>query len=134
MPVQKIQSGVSFTSGLYFSRASNVCFNKDANFVNKTCMKISESGYKYWESIAVPQPIKERFVNNEFIKALAEKFDTFIWFKEIPANGELGNGNIALAKIWWADTNKKAAQVKVIMGISKDSRTAALESMFNKLV
>ena len=133
MKVQKPVYNPVFTSGVYFSRASNICFDKTASFANERGMKVSENGYKYLESLTIPEDVKKKFLNNKFIKEISEKFDTFIWFEQVPANKKWGNGFIAMAKIWWADSSKEAAQRKGVRGISRKSASKALDNMFKEL-
>lgn len=132
MQVQKTNN-VSFTNGLYFSKASNVCFNKTAEFVNKSGMKVSKDGYKYIEQV-LPKNVQSMFEKNPFIKGLAEKFDTFIWFSKIPKNSVIdGSSNIALAKVMWADTTKDKAQTKMFFGISHESIKDAQNKLFDNI-
>jgi len=133
MQVGRIDS-THFTGGVYFSKASNICFDKSADFVtDKLIVKVSEGGYKYCEDIATPKYIKDKFIKNEFIEKLAKKFDTFIWFRQIDQNAKMGNESMAVAKIWWADPSKQMAQSKDIIGTSKKSSEEALDLMFEKL-
>lgn len=133
MQVQRTGSNPTFTNGVYFSKASNICFDKTATFVNQSGMKVSENGYKYIENSTIPKQIKDKFLNNEFIKKISEKFDTFIWFDQVPANKKWGNGYIAMAKIWWADPSKNAAQSKGFRGVSKSTSARAVDNMFKEL-
>lgn len=134
MNVGKIDNNTTFMSGVYFSRASNICFDKGGKFIRDMGLtKVSENGYKYIEDISMSKPLKERFTEKEFINKLAKKFDTFIWHKQIPADEKGGNGFLSMVKIWWADPSESKAGSKEIIGASKNSADEALENMFDKI-
>ena len=133
MHVQRVHN-TTFTSGIYFSKASNICFDKTAEFLNpKGIVKTSESGYKYIEDIEIPRTIKYKFLENNFVRKIGEKFDTFIWFKQTQPDTNVTNSHFAMAKIYWADMSKAAAQTKQIIGTSRNSVHEALDKMFQKL-
>lgn len=133
MRVQKLNNNTTFTNGVYFSKASNICFDKGGNFVNpKAFVRTSENGYKYIEDISIPEILKKRLLENEYIKNLAQQFDTFIWHKQFPVDKKKNNGYISMVKIWWADLSKAKGQ-KEIIGVSKTNTDEALENMFEKL-
>ena len=134
MQIQKINSSTAFTSGVYFSRASNICFDKSGKFIRDMGLtKVSENGYKYIEDISIPKQLKERFEGKEFISNLAKKFDTFIWHTQIPASEKENHGFISLVKIWWANPSKGYAESKEIIGVSGKTADDALENMFDKI-
>ena len=78
--IDKYRIQPSMQAGLYFCKTSNVIFNKNANYKTEEIVKISQDGFKYTEETRIPQIIKEKFAKIPFIKNLAEKFDTFIFF------------------------------------------------------
>ena len=134
MQIQKTNN-LNFTNGLYFSKASNVCFNKSADFINKEGVKLSKDGYKYIEQTKLSKDIKKRFADNKFIKNISEKFDTFVWFCKIPKDKVItGADNISIARIMWADTTKPSAQVRQVIGVSNKSLDDAQDKMFELLV
>ena len=135
MHIQSINSYNPSTKGLYFSKVSNVLFNKDAKYITQKQVKISEHGIRYIEDTSIPQKIKERFQNNPFIKELAEQFDTFVFFRELPKGHEnnLGWGHFSYAKISWADFSKNMAQKRTVDGNSAISVNFATDKMFKNL-
>lgn len=131
MQVQR-SNNLPFRSGLYFSKSSQVLFNKTLNFVNKEGVKISEGGYQYKEHTRIPESIKDMFRRSPFLKTLSKNFDTFVWFDTIPKDGNYDH-HLAVAKILWADPTKKYAQTREIVCTSKKSTAAALKKIFEAL-
>ena len=123
----------SMQAGLYFSKTSNVIFNKNANYKTEEIVKLSQEGFKYIEDTKTPQIIKEKFAKIPFIKNLAEKFDTFIFFREIPKGAYKNFDNFSYTKISWGDTTKKMAEIRRAEGNSPISQTLATEKMFKNI-
>lgn len=135
MLVQPINmDDISFKS-LYFTKTGNVLFNPYAKFIQKDGIKVSKRGYKYIEDSTISPKIKERFLNNSFIRDLAAKNDLFIWYREVSdiKGQDRKPGYISMAKIIWSDIKSQFAQEQLIMGDSFVSQAKATESMFNKL-
>lgn len=124
-------------AGLYFIKKSNVLFNRDPNikFITKDFVKVSKDGFRYIEDNLIPQSIKDRFAKNSFVKDLSEKFDTFIFYRELPKGhkNNFGCENIAFAKISWADFTQSHAQMREVNGHSPISEDLAIDKMFKEL-
>ena len=124
-------------AGLYFTINSNVIYNRSPKikYLTDEVVKVSKEGSRYIEDNIIPQSIKERFANNSFIKELSEKFDTFVFFREIPKEHENNSGfhNIAFAQIGWADYYKGMAQKREVQGCSPISQEIATDKMFKNL-
>ena len=131
--IDKYRIQPSMQAGLYFCKTSNVIFNKNANYKTEEIVKISQDGFKYTEETRIPQIIKEKFAKIPFIKNLAEKFDTFIFFSEIPKGAYMNFDNFSYTKISWGDTTKKIAQERVAEGNSPISQTLATEKMLKNI-
>ena len=110
-------------------------FNKNTKYITQEQVKISERGIRYIENTGIPQNIKERFQNNPFIKELAEQFDTFVFFRELPKGHENNFGweHFSFAKISWADFSKKMAEQRNVQGSSPISQELATDKMFKNL-
>ena len=125
----------SMKKGLYFSKKSNVIYNINPKFeyITDEVVKVSEDGSRYIEDNLILPSIKERFAKIPFIKELAEKFDTFVFFREIPKEDNCNFNHLTYAIIGWADYSKEAAQRKAVIGRSTSSQKLATEDMFNNL-
>ena len=125
----------SMKKGLYFTKKSNVIYNINPTFQYMTdeIVKVSEEGSRYIEDNLILPSIKERFAKIPFIKELAKKFDTFVFFREIPKGDCCHFNHLTYATIGWADYSKEAAQRKAVMGKSSISQKLATEDMFNNL-
>ena len=121
-------SSVKFGSGVYYTEDSNIGFVKNIKTMAKDGVKFSEEGYKYHEA-KLPQEIKDRFENNELIKNLSEKYDTFIWFEDL----ECGNRNFVISKIMWNPTEENFPQAFPVVGYSEVSREDAIDKMFEAI-
>lgn len=133
MRVNSVDNGnVYFKSGLYFTTVP-VKFDKNADFAQKVGVKVSQEGFKYIERPNISAPIIKKFQNNKFVKNLAEKFDTFVLYEEIPQNKKSSSNFIVMAKIWWFDNIKNAGQYKGARGLSRSSKDHALDKMFKEL-
>lgn len=140
MRIQSIDNSkqnLSMKAGLYFTKNSNVLYNKDINikYLTNEVVKVSKEGSRYIEDNLIPQSIKERFANNPFIKGLSEKFDTFVFFREVPKEHKSNSGfhNISFAQIGWADYSKGMAQKREVQGCSPISQEIATDKMFKNL-
>lgn len=135
MHIQSINSYNPSSKGLYFSKVSNVLFNKEAKYITQEQVKVSERGIRYIEDTAIPQKIKERFMKIPFIQEVSEKFDTFIFFRELAKGHEnnLGWGHFSYAKISWADFSRNMAQNRRVDGSSAISIELATDKMFKNL-
>ena len=127
----------SMTSGLYFVKNSNVLFStgKKFNYVTGEVIKTSKDGYRYIEDSTIPPDIVKKFSQSPFIKYLAKKFDTFIFFREIPKNFKTkeGRNNFSYVKISWADKKSKIVQIKEAYGKNPISQKLATENLFENL-
>lgn len=133
MQVQSVNNyNLLFGSGLYFV-ADKVSFDKGIELANKAGVKVSQEGYKYIEKTNLSAPVIKRFKNNKFINSLAEKFDTFVLYEEIPQNKKYSSNHIVMAKVWWFDTIKNLQQYKGARGVSRTSKEKALERLFKEL-
>lgn len=140
MHIQSIDSfnqNPAMKAGLYFTKKSNVIYNKDLNikYATDEIVKVSKEGSRYIEDNLIPQSIKDRFAKIPFIKDLSEKFDTFIYFREIPKEHKNNSGfhNISFAQIGWADYSKGMAQKREVQGCSPISQEIATDKMFKNL-
>ena len=139
MHVQSVkeQYNPSMKAGLYFTKKTSVLYNKDPKikFCTDEIVKVSEEGTRYIEDKLIPQSLKDRFANIPFIKELSEKFDTFVFFREIPKDSKTNGGfhNLSYAQIGWADYSKKMAQKRAVQGCSPISQELATEKMFKNL-
>lgn len=131
MQVKSI-NGASFGSGLYFT-TTKVPFDKGIDLGKKAGVKISQEGYKYIENVNISDSIIKKFQNNKLIKDLANKFDTFVLYEEIPQNKKISINHIVMGKVWWFDTIKNAPQYKGARGISRSSKDNAIDKMFKDL-
>ena len=123
-------------AGLYFSKNSNVLFNKNTNikYVTDEIVKVSKEGSRYIEDTNISQVMKERFSTIPFIKKLAEQFDTFVHFHETPKGSIISKfEHVSYAKISWADYSKKFAETKEVVGMNSFSQEKARNEMFEKL-
>ena len=137
MRIQSINNNV-VSKGLYFTKTSNVLFNKDKsiNYLNNDAVKISEQGFRYIEDTSVAENIKEKFANIPFVKNLAEKFDVFVFFRELPVghHNNFGNTHFAFSKISWAEIgDKEAAEIRIAKGNSPVLQEYATEKMFKNI-
>ena len=138
MRIQSIdKNNPSMKAGLYFTKKSSVLYNKSKNlkFITNEPVKVSKEGTRYIEDNVIPQSIKDRFASIPFIKELSEKFDTFIFYREIPKNHYNNSGfhNISYAQIGWADYSKVMAERRDVQGCSPISQEIATEKMFKNL-
>lgn len=131
MKVERPSISPAFTSGVYFAKA--VSLNKVPQLNKKIGTRISENGYQYIEDTTIPKHIKVNFLNNNFIKKISEKSDTFITYYQAEANKKLGSNFISMAKIWWTDSTKTKPQYKGSRGTSKTSMERAVVKMFKEL-
>ena len=136
MRIQHIDSSPS-SKGLYFTRVSNVLFNKNhnINYVTKDAVKYSENGYRYIEDRTITKEVKERFSFMPFVRELSKKFDTFVFFSELPKGhpNNLGNTHFSFARITWADSTKGHNELRVVSGNSPVSQECATKAMFDNL-
>ena len=140
MHIQSInnsQNNPSMKAGLYFTKKSNVLFNKNnnVNFLTDDIVKTSKDGFRYIEDTSISQSVKDRFAEIPFIKSLAEKFDTFIFFREMPkgSKNNFSIENFSFTKISWADETKNHAQQRIVNGSSPISQEFATNKMFTNL-
>ena len=133
MQVQRTGSNSAFKSGVYFSKSANIYLKNTGTQINNAVTKVSENGYEYLENTSITKPLRDKFLKNKFVKKLAERFDTFVWFEQVPANKKIGSGYIAMARILWADPSKNALQSKGVRGISRSTSQRAVDNMFKDL-
>lgn len=122
----------SMKAGLYFTKTSNVLFNKSKNlkYITDEIVKVSNEGSRYIEDTQISEAMKKRFMQIPFIKQLAEKFDTFIFFREIPKDESFFKlDHISYSKISWADYSLKNAQSRDFVGKSRNSQLEATKNM-----
>ena len=123
-------------AGLYFTKTSNVLFNKNPNikYATDELVKVSKEGSRYIEDTNISQAMKKRFSKIPFIRKLAEQFDTFVHFHETPKGSATSKfKHISYAKISWADYSKKSAETRDFVGMSPFSQESATNEMFKKL-
>ena len=124
-------------AGLYFTKNTNVIYNKDLDvrFLTDEIVKVSKEGSRYIEDNSISQRIKDRFARIPFINELSEKFDTFVFFRELPKEHKNNSGfhNISLARIAWTDNSKKMSERREVRGYSPISQEFATEKMFKNI-
>ena len=135
--ISGVKQAPAMKAGLYFTKKSNVLYNKDKKirYVTDEVVKVSKEGSRYIEDNLISKSIKDRFANIPFIKELSEKFDTFIFFRELPKEHKNNSGfhNLSFAKIGWADYSKGMAETREVQGCSQISQELATERMFKNL-
>jgi len=133
MQVSKInyQNTPKFKAGLYFSKVSNVIFNKEANYITNKPVKVSSDGFKYIEDTELPEEMKKRFANIPFIYDLAQKFDTFIWTSF--SRDSICGKNAVVTKVSWGDSSQKYAPQKYVVTHSEKSKEDSINKMFENL-
>ena len=113
MRIQSIDNNApSMQAGLYFTKNSNVLFNKNTNikYITDEIVQISQEGTRYIEDVKLSKAIKDRFAQIPFIKELTEKFETFVHFHEAPKDSRTNQfEHVSYAKISWADYTKAYA-------------------------
>lgn len=134
MYISKINNEINFKNGLYFTKSSSVLFNKsnEVNYLSEEIVKKSPTGARYIENTHLSQEIKDAFSKIPFIKNLAEKFDTFIWFSRIPKDYK-EDTFISVAEIMWADYSKSKAEERMTYAASNVSEEDSFEKLINKL-
>ena len=135
MRIQAIENNIN-SKGVYFTKIPNVKFDKTQNANKSSIAKVSEQGFRYVENKTISKEIKEKFLSNPFIKELSEKFDTFIFFREIPKNHPNNmqyNSHFSFAKISWTDLSKEGTEIRQVYGNSPISQKAATDAMFKNL-
>ena len=134
MYVSKINNDINFKSGLFFTKSSSVLFNqsKELNYLSEEIVKKSPTGVRYIENTKLSQEIKDAFFKIPLIKNLAEKFDTFIWFSQIPKDYKEAPF-LATAKIMWADYSKLQAESRMAYGASIVSEKDSFEKMIKNI-
>ncbi len=134
MHISKINNGINFKSGLFFTKSSSVLFNKSENvsYLSEEIVKKSPTGARYIENTGLSQEIKDAFSKIPFVKNLAEKFDTFVWFSHIPK--ESANEKFqTIAKISWADYSKSKAEERMAFAESKISEKDSFENLIDNI-
>ena len=138
MQVQPVnKSNISY-KGLYFTKASNVLFNRNPNvkILNPTdVIRESENGFRFVEDRVISSDMKERFKSNPFIKSLAERYDTFVFFNELPKEhaNNITSQHLSYARIMWAGESKPHAEHRIVIGNSAVSQEYATNNMFKNL-
>ena len=145
----------SCKAGLYFTKAHPI-FNRQAEFITDEIVKTSKDGFKYIEDTQISEELKDRFAKTTLISDLAEKFDTFICFSEIPIGHKSNPSDFehfAFARIWWGDERESwckqcynkirksfnikpvpnYAQIREVFSHSEKSIQSATEKMFKNL-
>lgn len=124
-------------AGTYFTDSDIVIFNtRDHHYcVPKEILGVSEDGFEYIKDTTTSQEIKDRFTQIPFIKKLSEKFDVFVWFREVPLKDDRSGhyDNLSFATILWADPKYKYAQDRKVEGRNTESQELATEKMFENL-
>lgn len=134
MYVSKINNEINFKNGLFFTKSSSVLFNKSENvsYLSEEIVKKSPTGARYIENTSISASVKEAFAKIPFIKNLAEKFDTFVWFSHIPK--ESANEKFqTIAKISWADYSKSKAEERMAFAESKISEKDSFEKLVGNI-
>ncbi len=145
--INNYHNQLSHRAGLYFTRKPKVLFDhcSGTRYIAKDIVKISKDGFGYVEDIKIPQDIKDRFANANFIKALAEKFDTFVCYREFQKghkNNLGGCEDMAYARVMWKDgkeaelgekTDLYGAKYIEVLGYSEKSQESATNKMFKNL-
>ena len=134
--INNFETNPSMKAGLYFTKTSSVLFNKDTNVKNisKEVVKVSKEGSRYIEDVHILPEIKERFAKIPFIRNLAEKFDTFLYFHQTP-KGERTNQfeHVSFAKVSWSDYSKNSVEKREFEGRSPITQELATEKMFKNI-
>ena len=134
MYISKVNNGINFKNGLFFTKSSSVLFNKSENvsYLSEEIVKKSPTGARYIENTSISASVKEAFAKIPFIKNLAEKFDTFVWFSHIPK--ESANEKFqTIAKISWADYSKSKAEERMAFAESKISEKDSFEKLVGNI-
>ena len=117
---------------MYFTKASIPLFNRsnELKFATDEIVKTSPAGVRYIEDTDLSQNIKDAFKNNSFVKNLAEKFDTFVWFDKIQNEGAKF---FFTAKVSWADFSKTRAQSETAFAKGDISEADTLNELLLKI-
>ena len=114
---------------LYFSKTPTVMLDKAIEFMPHEKVATTSKGIRYLKDTDISQSIKKHFGNIPFVKKMAKKYDTFIWF----INSKQPDGYRACAKI----TRIKDGQIELpahyVIGKSQCSQETATECMFTAL-
>ena len=129
-----IQNRVSFQRGLYFTENPIVLFDKSAksDFFAKKLVATSKDGFCYVANKMVPNNVKLAIANNEFVKELTEKFDTFVFVRK-PFRCSAFDNYCSHMKIKWFDSLKNTVETRDVVGVSSASKKMALNTMLDKL-
>ena len=131
MYIRKINNSTNFGKGLYFSASSQIIFNKNFSFIHKKNVKSSKEGARYIQDTEISKKIKKQFAYNPVIKDLTEKYDTFVFFKELEDVGpDKKPWFLSFADIIWKDGS---IVFKRVTGNSETSKKDARKAMFRKL-
>ena len=137
MRIQSIaNNSPSMKSGLYFTKTSNVLFNKnpDIKYMTDEIVKVSKEGSRYIEDTKISQTLKDRFAQIPLVKELAAKFDTFIHFHEIQKGGKNSQfENVSCTQIIWADSKKPSIEKREFVGRSPLSKESATDKMLQNI-
>ncbi len=138
MHIQSINTNSPASKGLYFTRVPNVLFNKSPKVTYSNpvdVVKVSEQGARYIEDRMISEKMKERFKSNPFIKELSKKFDTFVFFRELPVghSSNFGKQHLSFARISWADYAKSHSELRIAQGESPISTESATNNMFKNI-
>ena len=135
-PIGTPNNTPTMRAGLYFAKKSDLFLNKNTNIKHTTneVIKISKEGYKFIEDRLIPETIKKRFARIPFIEELSKRFDTFIFYREIPKNKKRNPFNhLSLVKLIWKDNIKNETEIREAIGISPISQDLATNQMFIEL-
>lgn len=134
MYISKINNDTCFKNGLYFSKSSHVLFNqsREVSYLSDEIVKKSPTGARYIENTGLSQEIKDAFSKIPFVKNLAEKFDTFIWFSSIPRENST-ESFLTTARIMWADYSKSKAEERMAFAESKISEKDSFENLIDNI-
>lgn len=130
-PVTNYNQQPNFQAGLYFTKSSVLSKNcPNIRFARESAMESAE-GYKYFPDIQIKPEIAERLKQIPFVKNLAEKFDTFIFFTK-DAKG-INEKYTSFVSVTWADPGKKILQRKRYIGLSENSSEEATANLLDKM-
>ena len=131
MHIQSIRScGEKPTfKALYFTKTPTIMLNKTAEFMPHEKISTTSKGIRYLKDTEISKSLKERFANNSFIKKMAKKYDTFVWFVESKTN----DGFKTWAKITRVQHGETELPPHYVIGKSEYTQKTATENMFTAL-
>lgn len=103
--------------------------DRAAEFMPHEKVSTTPKGIRYLKDTEISESLKERFANNSFIKKMAKKYDTFVWFVESKTN----DGYRAWAKITQLDNGNTTQAPHYVIGKSRYTQNMATEDMFTAL-